>query len=210
MTTALQHGRDELGDVLGVFAQRLTPAGDAWPALVRALDLLYGSGVHPLGRLDFVGDELLELLRAEARAHRPEQQLPGRRPAPGRAGRTLASLAVSRQLREAVSDAVGFAVAPTHDAVYQYDPPGSHVRTHVDTRDYHLVLHLLVEHTLPADGSPGSALLAHLPGPPGPRRVPLAAGEAVVLQGRGTIHSWEPLRADEQRTLIAIGFASAA
>ena len=209
MTTALQHGRDELGDVLGVFARRLTPAGEAWQALVTALDRLYGSGVHPLGGLDFVGDELLDLLRAEAREQRPVQRQ-GRRSAPGQAGRVLASLAVSRQLREAVSGAVGFEVAPTHDAVYQYDPPGSHVRTHVDTRAYPLVLHLLVEHTLPRDGIPGSALLVHLPGRPGPTRVPLAAGEAVVLRGRGTIHSWEPLRDDEERTLIAVGFASAA
>jgi len=33
-------------------------------------------------------------------------------------------------------------------------------------------------------------------------------GEAVALRGRGTIHSWEPLRDDEHRTMTAIGFAS--
>ena len=72
----------------------------------------------------------------------------------------------------------GFAVAPTYGAVYQYDPPGSRVRTHVDTPDYELVLHLILEHALPRDGA--------------------------------TIHSWEPLRADEDQIMIAVGFASAA
>jgi hypothetical protein len=206
---ALKNGRDELGDVLGLLARRLTPAGEAFRALVTVLDLLYGSGVYPLGRLSFVGDELLELLRDEAHRQRPEQR-PGRRSAPGQADRVLASLAVSRQLREAVSEAFGSAVTPTYDAVYQYDPPGSHVRTHVDTRDYELVLHLVLEHTLPCDGSPGSALLAHLPGEPGPTRIPVAPGEAVALRGRGTIHSWEQLRDDEHRVMIAVGFASAA
>jgi hypothetical protein len=48
-----------------------------------------------------------------------------------------------------------------------------------------------------------------VPGGPAPRRVPIEIGEAVVLQGRGTVHSWEPLAGDEERTLIAVGFASA-
>jgi hypothetical protein len=204
---ALKKGRDELGDVLGLLARRLTPAGEAFEALVTVLDLLYGSGVRSLGRLSFVGDELLALLRDEAHRQRPEKQ-PGRRSAPGQAGRVLARLAVSRQLRDAVSDAFGSAVTPTFDAVYQYDPPGSHVRTHVDTRDYELVVHLILDHVLPGDGSPGSALLVHLPGEPEPLRLPVAAGEAVALRGRSTIHSWEPLRDDEHRTMTATGFAS--
>jgi len=201
--------RQRLGDVLGSLARRLTPGGAAWRALQAALDALFGSGVKDLGRLPFVGGALLDSLLAEAREQLPAPEGTSR-PAPGAPGRSLAGLAVSAQLREAVARAVGFAVAPTYDAVYLYDPPGSHLRTHVDTRDYELVVHLVLEHRLPRDGSQGSALVVHLPGEPGPTRLPVAPGQAVVLQGRGTIHSWEPLRDDEDRTLIAIGFASAA
>ena len=208
--------RDALGDVLGAVARRLARTGEApkegaaaeaWWALAAALDRLYGSGVRALGRLSFISDALLELLVTEAR-----QQLPAHeeatRPAPGPAGRVLASLAVSPKLREAVATAFGCEIAPTYDAVYLYDPPGSHVRTHVDTRDYELVFHLILEHTLPRNGFDGSALIVHLPGEPEPRRLPVEPGEAVALRGRGTIHSWEPLSDDEHRTMTAIGFAS--
>src|SRR5687767_9750210 len=90
---ALRNGRDEVGDELGLLARRLAPGGGAWQALVSVLDLLYGSGVRALGRLPFVGDDVLELLREEARKQRPEQES-GRRSAPGEAGRVLARLAV--------------------------------------------------------------------------------------------------------------------
>jgi hypothetical protein len=207
--------REVLGDVLGAVARRLAHTGEAptertaaeaWQVLATALDRLFGSGVRALGRLPFVGDALLELLVAEARRQLPEPGENARRPRPGAPGPALASLAASRKLRDAVSNAFGFAVAPTLGAVYLSDPPGSHVRTHVDTRDYELVLHLVLEHALPEDGSGGSALLVHLPGRPAPLRLPVAAGEAVALLGRGTIHSWERLRDDEHRILVAVGF----
>jgi len=87
-----------------------------------------------------------------------------------------------------------------------YDPPGSQVRTHLDSSGYELTFHLILEHQLPADGSPGSARVAHLPADEGPRRLWLSPGEGVALSGRGTIHSWQRLCADERRTLIGIGF----
>ena len=109
-----------------------------------------------------------------------------------------------------MTTAFGFAVAPTYDAVYLYDPPGSHVRTHVDTRDYELVFHLILEHALPRRRLSGL----------GARRPPARASRSRRdcrsararpwrSRGRGTIHSWEPLREDEDRIMIAIGFASA-
>jgi hypothetical protein len=92
----------------------------------------------------------------------------------------------------------------TYNAVYLYDAPGSHVRTHVDARDYEVVFHLVLDHELPGGGSGGSALVAHLPA--GTERLQVRPGEGVALRGRGTIHSWARLRDDERRTLIAIGF----
>jgi hypothetical protein len=210
--------REAVADAIGVATRRLAPHGDppagsaaeTWRALVGAADRLYGSGVYALGRLDFLSDDLFALLVAEAREQRPAavEATPTRR-AVGEAGHALAGLAVSRQLREALGEALGHPVAPTYDAIYLYEPPASHVRTHVDARGHEVVLHLVLEHTLPGDGSEGSALVVHLPGEPEAKRLRFRPSEAVALRGRGTVHSWEPLRDGEWRTLTAVGFERA-
>jgi hypothetical protein len=208
--------RKAVGDAVGIAARQLAP-DDApprgaeravWEALVLAVDRLYGSGVEPLGRLPFIGDSLLGQLVGESLAQRPEEEGGDRRQV-GAAGSVLAGLAVSRQLREAVGEALGLVLVPTYDAVYLYDPPRGHVRTHVDADDYEIVVHVVLEHTPPSGGSAGSALVVHEPGRPEPTRLLFAPGDAVVLRGRGTIHSWEALGADERRTLTAIGFEPA-
>jgi hypothetical protein len=174
-------------------------AADLWQTLVVLTDRFYGSGVVPLGRLPFISDRLIELLLAESvTAHKREDRA-------GEAGDVLAKVAVSRKLREAVETAVGFAVVPSYRAVYLYDIPGSHVQTHVDTHDYEVILHLVLEHAVP-QGEAGSALVVHLAGQPAARRVRLQPGEALALCGRGTIHSWEPMGPAEHRTLIGLGF----
>jgi hypothetical protein len=203
--------REALADVVSVIARNLAqgdnppssaPEAELWQTLVIVVDLLYGSGVAPVGRLPFISDRLLELLLAESRdASRRVDRA-------GEAGRVLASLAVSGKLRDAVADAVGFPVVPTYRAVYLYDTPGSHVHTHVDTHEYEIVFHLILEHASQGDGE-GSALVVHRLGEDAAHRIRLAPGEGVALRGRGTIHSWEPMAADEHRTLLAIGFQPA-
>jgi hypothetical protein len=162
--------------------------------------------VHALGRPRFVSDVLFRSLVAESRRQFPLGEGVSATRETGRAGDTLAALAVSRQLRECVSAALGFAVEPTYEAVYEYDPPGSHVRTHVDSRDYEVVFHLVLEHASSLSDASQSALVVHLPGERSPTRIALGPGDAVVLRGRGTIHSWRALGDDERRTLVAVGF----
>jgi hypothetical protein len=195
-------------DFIGHAARSLAPEGvppadgaaaSVWTALVSAADALNGSGVHALGRLPFIDDARCRLLLDEARHQFSSTEELGATRAVARAGDALAALAVSRRLRETVSQALGFAVTPTYDALYEYDPPGSRVGTHVDSREYEVVCHLLLEHT-----GRHSVLVAHLPS--GMARIELRVGGALVLRGRGTIHSWEALGADERRILIAIGF----
>ncbi len=203
--------REVLADVVTLIVRELAEedgpppragARELWRELVILTDRLFGSGVASLGRLPFVSDRLLELLAEEAGvAARREDRA-------GEAGRFLANLAVSRKLRDAVAAAVGFAVDPTYRAVYLYDIPGSHVKTHVDTHDYEVVFHLVLDHAVP-DGGQGSALVVHRVGEPEPQRVPVRPGEGVALRGRGTIHSWEPMGPAEHRTLVAIGFERA-
>jgi hypothetical protein len=210
--------REAVADAIGIAARRLAPHGEppagsareTWRALIGAADRLYVSSVHALGRLDFLSDALFTLLIAESREQRPEGVEPAStRRTVGEAGQALAGLAVSRQLREAVGEALGQPVVPTYDAIYLYEPPGSEVRTHIDARGYEVVFHLVLEHTLPADGSDGSALVVLLPGEPQVKRLHLRPSEAVALRGRGTVHSWEPLRDGERRTLTAVGFETA-
>lgn len=182
--------------------------GPALAALATAAHAIAGFGVHPLGRPAFLSPALLDLLRDEARA-----QLDGSgagasaRRSTQPAGEVLSHVAVSRQLREAVSAAAGRPLTATFDALYEYDPPGSHVRTHLDAAGYEWTCHLLVEHHR-ADAPGVSVLLAHRPDGTIERHT-LHAGEAIVLRGRGTLHAWAPLGADERRTLIAVGFRDA-
>ncbi|MFL5581095.1 MAG: hypothetical protein ACJ8AO_12035 [Gemmatimonadaceae bacterium] len=208
--------REALADLIGSAARWLAPddeppptggAAEAWRALVLAADRLYGSRVVSLGRLPFLTDSLLDRLAAEAAERRSGPPATGARATAG-AGDLLARLAASRQLREAVSGAVGAPVEPTYGALYEYDAPGSRVRTHVDGAGWELVFHLVVAHDAPG-GAGASELVAHLP-EAGAVRVRVAPGEAVVLRGRGTLHGWAPLGDGERRTLIAVGFATEA
>jgi hypothetical protein len=204
-----------LTDLLGLAARTLAPDGDevaatgasaaAWRALSIAVDRLHSSGAVALGRLAFLSDALIDGLVREAREKLPERPGDGER-LYAVAGPLLARLAVSRQLKDALRAAYGAALEPSYDAVYMYDPPGSHVRTHVDNRAYELIWHLVLEHTLPADGSGGSALVTHPPDSTRADRLALAPADSVLLHGRGTLHSWQPLRAGERRTLIGVGY----
>jgi hypothetical protein len=206
--------REAFADIVGRAARRLAHGDDpplepaaatTWQGLVAAVDRLYGSGAYPLGSLPFVSDRLLGLLLDEARHHMPAGSATDRRTT-RLGGDVLARLAVSRQLRDAVTHSLGVTVVPTYDAVYEYDPAGSHVRAHVDARHYPIVFHLILEHTQLRGGLMESVLVTHHPGEAQPRRHRLRPGEAVVLRGRGTIHSWQAIGADEHRTLLAIGF----
>jgi hypothetical protein len=205
--------RAELTDIIGIAARQLAPddvppvrgpAAEVWRALVVTADRLHGSGAYALGRPAFITDRLLGLLVEESRGARPSD-FEGRR-ATAAPGDVLAALAVSRQLATVVNDALSFDVVPTYDALYEYDPPGGRVRTHVDSRDFEIVFHLLVEQPSPAGEEAESVLVVHRPLEREPSRLRLRAGEAVVLRGRGTIHSWEPLGSEETRTLVAVGF----
>lgn len=106
---------------------------------------------------------------------------------------------MSRQLREAVSAAVGVPVVPTYKAVYQYDGPGRVVAPHRDAAGYDFTFHMVLV------DAPSSVLEA-FSGDGVVERFGLAAGEGLVLRGREVVHGWTALAPDEQRTLVAVGF----
>jgi hypothetical protein len=162
----------------------------AGPIPARAASSATANAVTALGRLPFLGGRLLAALVDEAGRQRPD----------GQPGDVLSRLAVSRQLREAVSAALGEPVVPTYDAVYQYHGPGHEVRPHRDKAGYPFVFHLTLEHEGVASGSAGSVLDV------GGERTALPVGEGLVLRGRDVLHGWTVLGPNEHRTLIAVGF----
>jgi hypothetical protein len=216
-TAGDEEERSALADVAGTLARRLAPADEppassgaafAWVVLLNIADRLYGCAVANLGRLRFISDRLIALMAQEARSQLGDCSDAGRRvTAPG--GRALAALAVSRKLQEAISAGLGLGVAPGYRALYACDPPGSHVATHLDSREYELIFHMILEHEPPIDGSPGSALVAHLPVRDTPLHLSLGPGDGVVLSGRGTVHSWQPMGPGEQRTMVEIAWVRA-
>ncbi|HVF74375.1 MAG TPA: hypothetical protein VM938_04955 [Acidimicrobiales bacterium] len=125
-------------------------------------------------------------LAAESERQRPD----------GGPGSVLRRLAVSRQLREAVSAAVGVEVVPTYNALYQYHDDSTRLRRHRDGPGYDLVFHLTVFHEAPA-----SVLVVD------DEAVSLAVGEGLVLRGQDVEHGWTPLAPGERRTLVAVGFS---
>jgi hypothetical protein len=205
--------RVPLADLMGLAARGLAPAGDppsddagaaAWRATLATAERLYGEGFCRLGRLPFLDDGRLAMLLAES--EQAQRATIGRAAQIGEPGRALRELAVDRRLTAGVSEAVDFAVRPSYRAVYMYYAPSARVHPHVDHADYEIIFHLTLAHIPPADGSRRAALVVYrLDGPPA--RVELAEGEAMVLRGRGSIHTREPIKGGEHWTTLAIGFA---
>lgn len=168
---------------------RPTPRTSAAAASLPAIPATAASStaLSALGRLPFGGDRLLAELAAEAERQQPD----------GAPGDVLRRLAVSRQLREAVTTALGVAVVPTYHALYQYHAPGRPLRPHRDGDGYPLVFHLVV-------AQEGSGSVLQVEGCPEPWRP--SPGEGFVLRGQEAVHGWTTLAPDERRTLVAVGF----
>jgi hypothetical protein len=175
----------------------------AWRALIVVAGRIHDSGVRRLQTGAFLNRADLDALVREGQRQRPA--IRARRTQYAPPGAALRRLAVDRRLQRAASRALGVRVNPASTAVYMYDPPGSHMTPHLDSGHFEIVVHVVLEHQRPAGG--GSALIVHRPRRD--VRVALAPGQAVVLAGRGAVHQWEPLRRDESRMLVAIGFKRA-
>lgn len=174
---------------------------EAWALAIDIAARLHVAGAWrlPASRV-LPPDQLVRLSREAARCRPARVETHTRYAAPGPA---LRQLAVSAALADAVTEAVGRAVRPAFTAVYMYDPPGIRVPPHLDTADFEIVVHLVLEHQRPRRAR-GSALVLY--GDDRSRRLGLAVGAAVALGGRGQVHRWEPLGPAESRTMAAIGF----
>jgi hypothetical protein len=151
--------------------------------------------LHPAGwwwtdPVQIFHDELLEALRAEARPTVTADDAP-----------VLAALCASDAVADAASRAAGRRLVTTRSAAYQID---ERFGIHVDREPFPFVFDVVVEHRCP-EGKRGAQL--RVLGPTGEERLAPGVGEGLVLAGRGTLHSWEPLADGEHRTMITIGLA---
>jgi hypothetical protein len=151
--------------------------------------------LHPAGwwwtdPRQILDDELLAALRAEAAPVVTAADAP-----------VLAALCASDAIADAASRAAGRRLVPARSAAYQIDEAFG---IHLDREPFPFVFDVIIEHRCPP-GTPGARL--RVLGPTGDERLAPGVGEGLVLAGRGTLHSWEPLAEGEHRTMITIGLA---
>jgi hypothetical protein len=154
---------------------------------------LLAAHLHPAGwwwtdPRQIFDDELLDALRAEARPMVTADDAP-----------VLAALCASDAVADAASRAAGRRLVPSRSAAYQIDEAFG---IHLDREPFPFVFDVVVEHRCP-EGAQGARLQVF--GPTGQQRLVPGVGEGLVLAGRGTLHSWEPLTEGEHRIMITIG-----
>ncbi len=171
----------------------------AWKTVVALFARLYPSSIKPLGRLKWIDDDHLAILKREtARGRTRGRQASGMRPGP--AGRNLA---VDPKLMKAVGKALGLSVSPGFEARYLfYTRDGDYFWPHPDDPEYAVNVLVCLHHKRPARG-PGSALLAYRPDG-SMERYELAPGNALAFEARGVVHAREPMRRGERMTMLSI------
>jgi hypothetical protein len=133
-------------------------------------------------------DALLAALRAEAQPAVTPDTAP-----------VLAALCTSDTVADAASRAAGRPLVPSRSAAFQIDEAFG---IHLDRQPFPFVFDVVIEHHCPPN-THGAQLWVL--GPTGEQRIAPGVGEGLVLAGRGTLHSWEPLAEGEHRTMITIG-----
>jgi hypothetical protein len=176
----------------------------AWKTVVALFTQLYSSNIKLLGRLRWLDDQRLAILKRETTAGRKRgRHASGMRPGP--AGRTLA---VDPRLMTAVGKALGVKASPGYEARYIfYGRDGDYFWPHPDDPEYGVNVLVCLDHTRPVRGT-GSALLVYRPDG-SVERYELAPGCALAFEARGLVHAREPMRRGERMTMLSIAVNAA-
>jgi hypothetical protein len=197
--------------LLGIAAGGLAPHGDfpetgsraqAFETVLRCLAKIQPTGALWRGRPDFMTDELLSQLQAEAEERRKSATRHDRYNL-GCGGELADQYAVSAPLVDLVNTYAPN-MMPTGIASYLfYDQEGLGLSPHIDTEIFTLnaILMLKHEYTL----SPPSHLLLFPVDQP-PQRVLLSPGEIILLYAGGTVHAREDMKTGETVHLLTVGF----
>ena len=167
------------------------------------LDRLHGHGVHALGQLSFIDEDLLAALLEEARRAQPPDD-GDRRRSHGPAGDVLAALAVSRELRVTVSTVLGASAADLRRALNSTAPDRSSGLTSTRANTLSFSICCSTTGAVVRRHHRRSRVFCRIVDEPA--QTVLKAGEGLLLNGRGTLHCWAPLGDNERRTLVAIGY----
>lgn len=175
---------------------------EAFETVLRCLARIQPTGVLWRGRPNFMTDDLLSRLQAEAIQSR-KTAIKHDRYMLGCGGLIADEFSTSPNLVEFVNR---FApeVEPTGIASYLfYDREGLGLNPHIDTEIFTLnaIIMLAQEYTI----SPPSHLLLYPVDQP-MQRILLSPGEMLLLYAGGTVHAREDVKAGESVQLLTIGF----
>lgn len=160
------------------------------------------NGVAWLGRPDFITDDLLNSLQAEARETRQSAR-DNTDHFLGYGGEIANTLALSEALQEFVRTYAGD-VQPTGIASYIfYDRTGQGIAPHIDTDIFSLNVLLMLEHTR-VDTSCSHLVL--YPSEASPERFDLNPGDIIIMFAGSITHGREPIAKNEAVTILTFGF----
>jgi hypothetical protein len=161
-------------------------------------------GVLWRGRPRWLSDALLSSLRAEAVALRDNAKLYERQYL-GRGGPIAERVATSAELLATVREAAG-SVTPTGVASYlYYERDGMGISPHIDTEVFALNALILLRHDAQAERT--SHFVVMPPGAQEFERLPLEAGDMLLLYADSVVHGREPVGPHETVHVLTLGFA---
>ncbi|HEX6370899.1 MAG TPA: hypothetical protein VF006_18415 [Longimicrobium sp.] len=187
---------------VGVAADAFDTVGETLAGLQPYSKRISSNGIAYRGRPEFMNDELLAALQAEARQLRPsairfDEHFLG-------CGAPLANeLAVSPMLTEFVRTYAGD-VLPTGVASFLfYDEPGQGIDPHIDTDIFSLNVLLMLEHE---HGPEQESALVVFPPRSAPERLELVPGEVVIMFAGSIAHGRERMGPNETVSILTFGF----
>ena len=175
---------------------------EAFQVILRSLDFIQPSGVVWRGYPNFVTQEFLRQLRAEATtarntAIRHDQHFLGF------GGKIANEFACSQELASFVRMHVNEKMKPTGIASYLwYEEVGDGISPHVDTDIFTLNAILMLDHQYISE--PSRLLIYPIDRPR--EAVQLSPGEMLLIYAGGTIHAREKIKAGEKVNILTIGF----
>jgi len=176
----------------------------AFGAVLNSLRQFVSADVIWRARPPFLTPAILQALQEEAERGKATA-LSTERHLLGCGGPVADALAVSPELMGLMESLVP-GVVPTGIASYiYYDREGAGIEPHVDTDIFAVNAIIMLKHNYVSDPS---HLVLYPPGKPA-ERIQLAIGEMIVIDAAGLVHAREDMKANEEVTVVTIGFQPA-